>query len=73
MKMMFTSTLYALSLPLYQVYMAFAEHIWMESTSTICNSLPKVKGFCDFNDLHLCMPSGIPKSAKSMEGGVDVR
>jgi hypothetical protein len=50
---MFTPTLYAFSQPLYQVCADFAQHIGIDSSTTVCNSLPKVTKISDFNSMHL--------------------
>jgi hypothetical protein len=39
---MFTPTLYAFSQSLYHVCADFAQHIGIESNTTVCNSLAKV-------------------------------
>jgi hypothetical protein len=39
---MFTPTLYAFSQPLYHVSVDFDQHIGIDSSTTVCNSLPKV-------------------------------
>jgi hypothetical protein len=50
---MFTPTLYAFSQPLYHVCTGFAQHIGIDSSTTFCNSLPKVTKMSDFNRIHL--------------------
>jgi hypothetical protein len=46
---MFTPTLYAFSQPLYHVCTDFAEHIWIDSSTTVSNSLHKVTKISDFS------------------------
>jgi hypothetical protein len=50
---MFTPTLYAFPQPLYYVRADFAQHIRIDSSTTVCNSLPKVTKIKDFNSIHL--------------------
>jgi hypothetical protein len=50
-----TPTLYAFSQPLYHVYADFDEHIGIDNTTTVCNSLPNVTKISDFNSTHLCL------------------
>jgi hypothetical protein len=45
---MFTPTEYAFSRPLCHVCADFAQHIGMDSSTTFCNSLPKVTKISDF-------------------------
>jgi hypothetical protein len=52
---MFTPTVYAFSQPFYHVCSDFAQHIGIESSTTVCNSLPMVMKISDFNSLHLCL------------------
>jgi hypothetical protein len=52
---MFTPTLYALCHPLYHVNADFAQHIGIDSSTTVCNSLPKVMKILDFNSIHPCL------------------
>jgi hypothetical protein len=49
---MFTPTLYAFSQSLYHVCEDFAQHIGIDSSTTVCNSLPKVTKLADFNSIH---------------------
>jgi hypothetical protein len=49
---MFTPTLYALSQPLYHVCADLAQHIEIDSSTTVYNSLPKVTKISDFNSMH---------------------
>jgi hypothetical protein len=51
---MFTPTLYAFSQPLNHVCADFAQHIGIDSSTTVCNSLPKGTKISDFNTIHLC-------------------
>jgi hypothetical protein len=39
---MFTPTLYGFSQPLYHVCADFSQHIRIDSSTTVCNSLPKM-------------------------------
>jgi hypothetical protein len=55
MPYMFTPTLYAFYQPLYHVCADFAEHIGIDSSTTVCNSLPKVTKISHFNSMHLCL------------------
>jgi hypothetical protein len=57
---MFTPTLHARSQPLYHVCEDLARHIGIDSSTTVCNSLPKVTKISDFNRMHLCL-HGSPK------------
>jgi hypothetical protein len=50
---MFTPTLYAFSQPLYQVWADSAQHIGIDSSTTVCNSLPKVTKISDINSIYL--------------------
>jgi hypothetical protein len=52
---MFTPTLYAYSQSLYHVCADFAQHIGIDSSTTLCNSLPKVTKSSDFNSIHRCL------------------
>jgi hypothetical protein len=52
---MFTPTLYAFSQPLYNVCGDFAQHIGIDSSTTVSNSLPKVTKISDFDSIHLCL------------------
>jgi hypothetical protein len=52
---MFTPTLYTSSQPLYHVCADFAQPIGIDSSTTVCNSLPKVTKISDFNSIHLCL------------------
>jgi hypothetical protein len=52
---MFTPTLYAFSQPLYHVRADFAQRTRINSSTTVCNSLPKVTKITDFNSIHLCL------------------
>jgi hypothetical protein len=52
---MFTPTLYAISQQLYHVCADFAQHIGTDSSTIVCNSLPKVTKISDFNSIHLCL------------------
>jgi hypothetical protein len=49
---MFTPTLYAFSQPLCRVRADSAQHIGIDSSTTVCNSLPKVTMISDFNNIH---------------------
>jgi hypothetical protein len=49
---MFTPTLYAFSQPLYHGCADFAQHIGIDSSTTVCNSLSKVMKISDFNSIH---------------------
>jgi hypothetical protein len=49
---MFTPTLYAFYHLLYQVCADFAQHIGIDNSTTVCNSLPKVTTISDFNSIH---------------------
>jgi hypothetical protein len=49
---MFTPTLYAFSQPLYHVCADFAQHIGINSSPSVCNSLPKVTEIANYNSLH---------------------
>jgi hypothetical protein len=66
---MFTPTLYAFSQPLYHVCADFAQHIEIDSSTTVCNSLPKVTKISDFNSIRLCLR----ESPKRKVQGVKVR
>jgi hypothetical protein len=50
---LFTPTLYAFSQPLYRVFADFAQHIGIDSSTTVCNSLPKVTKILNFNSIQL--------------------
>jgi hypothetical protein len=50
---MFTLTLYTFSQPLYHVCADFSQHIGIDSSTAVCNSLPKVTEISDFNSIHL--------------------
>jgi hypothetical protein len=52
---MFTPTFYAFSQPLYHICADFAQHIGIDSSKTVCNSLPKVTKISDFNSINLCL------------------
>jgi hypothetical protein len=52
---MFIPILYAFSQPLYHVCTYFAQHIGIDSSTTACNSLPRVTKISDFNSIHLCL------------------
>jgi hypothetical protein len=52
---MFIPTLYAFFQPLYHVCADFAQHIGIDSSTIISNSLPKVTKISDFNSIHLCL------------------
>jgi hypothetical protein len=52
---MFIPTLYALSQPLYHICEDFAQHIGIDSGTTVSNSLPNVLKISDFNSMHLCL------------------
>jgi hypothetical protein len=43
---------YAFSQQLYDVCANFAQHIGMDGSKTVCNSLPKVTKISDFNSIH---------------------
>jgi hypothetical protein len=49
---MFTATLYPFSQPLYHICADFAQHIGIDSSTTIRTSLPKVTKVSDFNSIH---------------------
>jgi hypothetical protein len=49
---MFTPTHYAFSQPLYHVCADFVQRIGIDSSTTVCNSLPKVTKISDFNSIH---------------------
>jgi hypothetical protein len=49
---MFTLTLYAFSQSLYHVCADFAQHIGIDSSTTVCNYLPKLTKLSDFNSIH---------------------
>jgi nitrate reductase gamma subunit len=49
---MFTPTLYPFSQPLYHVSVDFAQHIGIDSRTTVYNYLPKVTKISDFNSIH---------------------
>jgi hypothetical protein len=46
---------YAFFQPLYHVSADFAQHIGVDSSTTVCNSLPKVTKVSDFKSIHLCL------------------
>jgi hypothetical protein len=52
---MFTPTLYAFSQPLYHVCADFSQHIGIDSSTTVCNSLSTVTKTSDFNSVHRCL------------------
>jgi hypothetical protein len=52
---MFTPTLYAFPQPLCHVCADFDQHIGIDSSTTVCNSLPKVTKISDFKSIHLCL------------------
>jgi hypothetical protein len=49
---MFAPTFYAFSQPLYHVCADFAQHVGIESSTTVRNYLPKVTKISDFNSIH---------------------
>jgi hypothetical protein len=49
---MFTPTLCAFSQPLYRVCADFAQHIGIDSSTTVCNSRHKVTKISDFNSTY---------------------
>jgi hypothetical protein len=55
----FTPTLYAFSQPLYHVCADFAQHIGIDSSTTVCNSLPKMTKTSEFNSIHLCLQESL--------------
>jgi hypothetical protein len=55
MHYMFSPTLYLFSQPPYHVCADFAQHTGIDSSTTVCNSLPKVMKISDFNSIHLCL------------------
>jgi hypothetical protein len=58
-----TPTLYAFSQPLYHACADFAQHIGIDSSTTVCNSLPKVTEISDFT-AYTCVFRN-PQNAKS--------
>jgi hypothetical protein len=67
---MFTQTLYAFSQPLYHVCGDFAQHIGIDSGTTVCNSLPKVTKISDFNSIHLCLQES-PSTIATLSSNVN--
>jgi hypothetical protein len=67
---MFTPTLYAFSQPLYHVYVDFAQHIGIDSSTTVCNSLPKVTKISDFNSIHRCLQES-PSTISTLSSNVN--
>jgi hypothetical protein len=59
MPLMFSPTLYAFSQPLYHVCADFAQRIGIDSSTTVCNYLPKVTKMSDFNSIHLCLQESL--------------
>jgi hypothetical protein len=68
---MFTPTLYAFSQPLYHVRADFAQHIGMDSSTTVCNSLPKMTMISDFNSVHLCLQESTKCKASTLSSNVN--
>jgi hypothetical protein len=64
---MFTVILYTFSQPLYNVCADFAQHIGMDSSSTMCSFLPTVTNISDLKNLCL------QESPKCKIQGVKVR
>jgi hypothetical protein len=51
---MFTQ-LYKFSQPLYHICADFAQHMVLNSSTTLCNSLLKVRKVSDFNSIQMCL------------------
>jgi hypothetical protein len=64
---MFTPTLYASSEPLYHVLADSAQHVGMQSSTTVCHSLPKVTKVSDFHSIHLCLQES---RKREVQGGL---
>jgi hypothetical protein len=67
----FTPTLYAFSQPLYHACADFAQHIVIDSSTTACNSLPKVKKISDFNNKHLCLQESSKCKVSTLSSNVN--
>jgi hypothetical protein len=65
----FTPTIYAFSQLLYHVSADFAQHIGMDSSTTVCNSLPKVTKISDFNTIHRCLQES-PSTISTLSSNV---
>jgi hypothetical protein len=69
---MFTPTLYSFSQPLYHVCSDFAQHIGIDSNTTVCNSLPKVPKISDVNSIHLCLQESLKCKVSTLSSNVNV-
>jgi hypothetical protein len=67
---MFTQTLYAFSQPLYHVWADSAQHTGIDSSTTVCNSLPKVTKFSDFKSIHRCLQES-PSTISTLSSNVN--
>jgi hypothetical protein len=70
MRYMLTPTLYAFSQTLCHVCADFAQHIGIDSSTTVCNSLPKVTKISDFNSIYLCLQES-PSSISTLSSSVN--
>jgi hypothetical protein len=69
---MFTLTLYTFSQPLYHVCADFSQHIGIDSSTTVCNYLPKVTNISDFNSVHLCLQESPKCKVSTLSSNVNV-
>jgi hypothetical protein len=68
---MFTPTLYAFYQPLYHVCADFSQHTGIDSSTTVCNSLPKVTKISDFNSIHQCLQESPKCKVSTLSSSVD--
>jgi hypothetical protein len=63
--------LYTFSQPLYHVCVDFAQHIGIDSSTTVCNSLRKVMKVSDFNAIHLCLQESAKCKVSTLSSNVN--
>jgi hypothetical protein len=66
---MFIPILYAFSQPLYHICSNFSQHIGIDSSTAVCNSLPKVTKISDFNSIQLYSRGNSPRYPLEMRLG----
>jgi hypothetical protein len=72
---MLNPTLHAFSQPLYHVCADFAQHIGIDSSTTVCNSMPEMLKISDFNSIHRCLqepPSTISTLLSSVNASISL-
>jgi hypothetical protein len=62
---------YVFSQPLCHVCADFAQHIGIDSSTIVCDSLPKVTKISDFNSIHRCLQESPKYKVSTLSSNVN--